>query len=429
MPHWIRGFIVRADDLAEIQIEIPSVRAVPLRQGLSFVPLIESLASAIAARFGDTSHPGFEMNPHVFLRPEDVAFARQIARTSTISYIETEYHGGTGWQFAITWVGGQLAQPAAFHEGKWHDCVDVGPINQALRYFGVQSEPPRDRFDAVGFSDFRGMDEFERIDSAYYDPSYLARREYVRQRKQSVQVEYKPAGACPKCGYQFDGGVCPECGEFTLRKQLRPLNQPRGSWKPVLFTLLAFGLWWGGSALHSHYPTRRFWPNSWLLADCSSRESQAEFYTRMEGKFAPDGRAFLEAVFPQLALRGNVQEIDGQAVVRAFVETTSSGLAPPTAWGWTVAPRNQTVLVSGVALGEPENTPAFDSPYRVWGPFGWDPVRVLPEPIDDIQFPLQIEVRISFDLLDPAGTVLQTFERSVSATAVDWGVPMDSQRK
>ena len=90
-----------------------------------------------------------------------------------IAYVETEYHGGTGFQFATTWASGRIVQEPSLIESEF----GVGAINEALSQFGVQPMPERDLFDTVGLTWYRDMDEFENPESEYYHTDYLDRRD------------------------------------------------------------------------------------------------------------------------------------------------------------------------------------------------------------------------------------------------------------
>ena len=181
MPHWIRGFVVDDENLVEIGGRyVECARAVPLRCGVAFLPITEDLAAELALLYERASEFSAVENvqnpPDVFLQPAEVLFAWRVSREFLIAYIETDYHGGTGQQFAAVWSRGRLVQTPSLDCRKAIDIDDTGPINRALAHFAVQSATGLDRFATVGLTWYRDLCEFENPQSPYYEADYLDRR-------------------------------------------------------------------------------------------------------------------------------------------------------------------------------------------------------------------------------------------------------------
>ena len=122
----------------------------PLTQGLAMVPATESLIDAIYESQDDTNE--FGPDGYVYLDARFAVFLRELSQTGRVSYIETDYVGGTGTQSAATWDQGR--------------CVGSNPqrsgaINEALRFLGASVEDAHDEFEALGLNRYRRMDDFE----------------------------------------------------------------------------------------------------------------------------------------------------------------------------------------------------------------------------------------------------------------------------
>jgi hypothetical protein len=82
---------------------------------------------------------------------------QEVAPRPLFAVIETDYFGGRGDQAAAVYQGEKEVMAPAVGA--------VGPINQALRYLGVQATAGMDEFATVGLGRFRDFDEF-------FDPSH-----------------------------------------------------------------------------------------------------------------------------------------------------------------------------------------------------------------------------------------------------------------
>lgn len=72
----------------------------------------------------------------------------------TISSISTDYFGGLGEQSATLYVDGKVGYDGDTENG------DPEPINNALRFMGVESIGENDEFDTVGLGNYRSNQDF-----------------------------------------------------------------------------------------------------------------------------------------------------------------------------------------------------------------------------------------------------------------------------
>ncbi len=118
--------------------DIAAARVAILPQGMSMIPVTDSLYDAVGA--------GGEMEPFAKLSPGIEQWALSLSETGPVAYVEAEFFGGVGRQSAIVWrnrsrVFGPL------------DSTDA--IDQALRWLGVSARAPSDEFDALGLGAHR----------------------------------------------------------------------------------------------------------------------------------------------------------------------------------------------------------------------------------------------------------------------------------
>ena len=103
---------------------------------IPFLPLTDEATAAVAV-------------------PESIAIiAESVAKAGKVAYVEAEFFGGDGTQACVTWGGtGQGSKPV----------VNVGAINTALRFLGVQVGDHHDEFDALGLGRHRGTEDWEHL--------------------------------------------------------------------------------------------------------------------------------------------------------------------------------------------------------------------------------------------------------------------------
>ncbi len=132
--------------------DIAEARVVPLRQGLSLVPMTDDLFDAVTDG-GPADALGFWRLPGGF----DELLARWSAH-GPIAYAEAEYFAGTGEQRAAVWADGALALGPLESPPGPGDPEAVGPISLALRRLGARSSPGEDEFQSVELNRHRSTD-------------------------------------------------------------------------------------------------------------------------------------------------------------------------------------------------------------------------------------------------------------------------------
>lgn len=89
------------------------------------------------------------------------AFDQVLAGWSTtgpLAYVEADYFGGVGTQFAVVWRAGAIVFGPAVQPERAPGSL----ISQALRLLGASSGGHVDEFDAVGLGRYRDVDDWLR---------------------------------------------------------------------------------------------------------------------------------------------------------------------------------------------------------------------------------------------------------------------------
>jgi hypothetical protein len=130
---------------------------VPLDQGLCLLPMTESLfdevtrRGAVDSRFAQCQRfpPGF-----------DTVLA-QWSRQGPVAYVEADFWGGRGTQFAAVWEAGKLVLgPIMDGEDAPPAAVRRSAVSQALSRLGAGAHGHIDEFDAVGLGRHRHVEEW-----------------------------------------------------------------------------------------------------------------------------------------------------------------------------------------------------------------------------------------------------------------------------
>ncbi|MFH9068679.1 hypothetical protein [Streptomyces alboflavus] len=129
--------------------EVAAARLAPLGQGLSLMPMTDTLFDAVTDG-GPARQPGFRRLPGGF----DALLATWSA-AGPVAYVEAEYFGGVGEQLAGVWDGGTLVLgPLRVGEGQGLPAAG-SPISQVLRRLGAVAGADEDEFTAVGLGRHR----------------------------------------------------------------------------------------------------------------------------------------------------------------------------------------------------------------------------------------------------------------------------------
>jgi hypothetical protein len=130
---------------------------VDLGQGLGMMPMTAALFDEI--RQGDEGDPRFA--PAYLFPPRFEVVLAAWSVIDPVAYVEADYFGGIGSQFAAVWQGGTLALgPLMLTEDEPWPLPGCSPISQALRHLGVSAEGQYDEFDAIGLGRHRQVSEW-----------------------------------------------------------------------------------------------------------------------------------------------------------------------------------------------------------------------------------------------------------------------------
>ncbi len=150
MAYELHGLVTLDEAAQEGAQVLGGVTVSRLQQGYSLLP------GPTAGRPHDELPTGWPFG-HLTSRWREAAIA--LSHTAAIAYVECEFHGGAGWQFAVVWeagqtvlgpLGGDKVTAAGYHRpaSQW-------PINAALRRLGVRTAGGLDEFDHLGLGRHR----------------------------------------------------------------------------------------------------------------------------------------------------------------------------------------------------------------------------------------------------------------------------------
>jgi hypothetical protein len=149
MSYDLQAVIADEEVLRIATRHLPAARLASIGQGLSLMPMTDSLFETVAASSG-AGVLGFRRFPE--------GFEKTLAGWSAggpVAYVEAEYFGGVGEQRAAVWDGGTIAL-APLHVDEGEPFPSAGsPVSQALRRLGVVAGAGEDEFSAVGLGRHR----------------------------------------------------------------------------------------------------------------------------------------------------------------------------------------------------------------------------------------------------------------------------------
>jgi hypothetical protein len=154
MAYTLEAVICPTTVLSVVTQDQPGMVIVPLRQGLSLVPMTDELFDELTDGSPNRPH-GFWKFPGGF---EHVL--RSWSSRGPIAYVEAEYFGGVGRQCSAVWNSGTLTfGPVAIEDGQ--PVPDAGtPISQALARLYVVRGGHHDEFEAAGLSQHRRTEDW-----------------------------------------------------------------------------------------------------------------------------------------------------------------------------------------------------------------------------------------------------------------------------
>ncbi|MFI0848632.1 hypothetical protein [Mesorhizobium sp. IMUNJ 23232] len=148
MAHIITGIVASTLTFKALGPIFGEDKPVMLAQGMAFIPLDDQNLDEILGHTSEETIATFQ-----YLTPALNAFLRSASRSGCIAYIETEYHGGQGFQAAAVYDRSAVVlEPEMAEE-------DV--INRALNLLGVRIDKRQhDAFDAIRLGEYRSNQDF-----------------------------------------------------------------------------------------------------------------------------------------------------------------------------------------------------------------------------------------------------------------------------
>jgi hypothetical protein len=142
MGYLLRAFIGHTTDLQGLATHCPQAVLVEVGQDLALIPMTEAFYEELTA-----NRLSPEITPFFFLTRAIEERVLALLGPVRFGYLEAEYFGGRGSQFAVLWQGGQ------------HN-VEPSTINTVLQKLGVVSTAGRDEFDTLGLGRPRETEEW-----------------------------------------------------------------------------------------------------------------------------------------------------------------------------------------------------------------------------------------------------------------------------
>ncbi len=141
MSYFLNAILCKSQ--IQFQSNFTSLKVVHLEQGLTMVPLTDSLFDEITASTPEETHlvQGLER-----LSTSLAELLREVSDDISVAYVEAEYWGGVGSQSAVMWDKGEVV----FQVLNSQDA-----INQVLRMLGIEAKDAVDEFDSVNLGRYR----------------------------------------------------------------------------------------------------------------------------------------------------------------------------------------------------------------------------------------------------------------------------------
>ena len=156
MGYVLQGVIAPTRALRPCRTFINGIVA-DLDQGLGLMPLTPGLFDEV--RRGGEADPRFAAAR--LFPPGFEAMLAALSAADPVAYVEAEYFGGVGSQFAAVWRGRTLVLgPLILEEDESRPAAGWSPISQALRHLGVTAAGHYDEFDAIRLGRHRNLQDW-----------------------------------------------------------------------------------------------------------------------------------------------------------------------------------------------------------------------------------------------------------------------------
>jgi hypothetical protein len=164
MGYDIRAFIAKSGTFDEIKLLSHCVTVVPLNQGFELL-LNDWGFRETALNPKDVLQEDEEGFDHLTLK--QVAIMLPLSFKTPIAYVEADFAGGGGEQRAVVWHNGKIVLLPETNSVFGGIPDAGGAINMALRFIGVQPQPPWDEFSSSGIGKHRHLEDwFEKYNTS-----------------------------------------------------------------------------------------------------------------------------------------------------------------------------------------------------------------------------------------------------------------------
>ena len=153
--HAIAVILANKNITMEISDRFILAKSIELPQDIGLVPVTDGLNDELVELIdkADILYEEFE-----YLNKSVIEVLEDVSSLGEVSYIETDYFGGTGAQSSIVWKNRKVIYGPNLSSN-----TDTNPINDALKILGVRIIKRHDEFDEVGLGRYRSTEKwFER---------------------------------------------------------------------------------------------------------------------------------------------------------------------------------------------------------------------------------------------------------------------------
>jgi hypothetical protein len=145
MGYYMQAFIGEVGSLEPIAAAYDRARIIALEKRMAIIPMIEELCDDM-----NGPEPSGQVGPFTYLTTGIERRVLALMPSATFGYIEAEYHGGQGAQFAVLWKDGKRIQVFSSPRS----------INALLQALGLMADAGKDEFDTAGLDRHRHLEDW-----------------------------------------------------------------------------------------------------------------------------------------------------------------------------------------------------------------------------------------------------------------------------
>lgn len=157
--HHIAAVIATEESVRALATSLQTKHVVPLKHGFAMMPVTYSLLQAL-----DPAESVPDRDPLCFvftcLTQPLLDRIKALSAGRAYTFLQTDYHGGIGSQWAVVFKDGTAFQP-----GNPASPSAPRAISECLRFIGVRVTGQHDEFDELGLSEHRSMQRWELDDA------------------------------------------------------------------------------------------------------------------------------------------------------------------------------------------------------------------------------------------------------------------------